>query len=82
MRSTLYVVPGEGKSYSEDLYITAEDTRDTGWKKAVDIDVMPGGRQLVRVRVHPRFTPAGTTTTAGLRFGQKTWIPVAATNAT
>ncbi len=52
----LFVGPGEGPSYSQDLYIGDEYEV---WDRFINVTISPGERALCRTRVVPRSTPSG-----------------------
>lgn len=54
---SLHVLPTEGRSYSEDLYL-GDDYED--WGRSLELDLSPGQRIRARSRVVPKATPTGS----------------------
>ena len=61
-KGTVFVVPAEGQSYSEDLYISEVVAEGTGsWQKRLYVNIPPREKFALRLRVLPHSTPDGST---------------------
>lgn len=72
----ILVMPSEGQSYSEDVYVSRDDLGGSDdWTKQMPVQLPPQGEITLKTRIVPRSTPHGSRGTAIIDF-RGTWQPL------